>query len=36
VARGLLSADTDRIGTTDHGYRFLNDVVASFMDNDAR
>jgi len=36
VANGLLSADTERIGTTDHGYRFLNDVVASFMDNDAR
>jgi putative oxygen-independent coproporphyrinogen III oxidase len=36
VAKGLLSADTELIGTTDHGYRFLNDVVASFMDNDAR
>ena len=36
VTRGLLSADTDRIGATDHGYRFLNDVVASFMDDDAR
>ena len=36
VTKGLLSPDTERIGTTDHGYRFLNDVVASFMDHDER
>jgi oxygen-independent coproporphyrinogen-3 oxidase len=33
ASKGLLSADTERIATTNHGYRFLNDVIASFMDN---
>jgi putative oxygen-independent coproporphyrinogen III oxidase len=33
ATKGLLSADTERIATTNHGYRFLNDVIASFMDN---
>ena len=33
VARGLMSDDREVIATTTHGFRFLNDVVASFMDN---
>jgi oxygen-independent coproporphyrinogen-3 oxidase len=33
VARGLMSADREVIATTTHGFRFLNDVVASFMDD---
>ncbi len=33
VARGLMSDDREVIATTTHGFRFLNDVVASFMDD---
>lgn len=33
VARGLMPANNENITTTTQGYRFLNDVVASFMDD---
>lgn len=33
VAQGLMSDNHESIVTTDRGFRFLNDVVASFMDD---
>lgn len=36
ITRGLMSADDALIATTNHGFRFLNDVVASFLDEEKK